>query len=133
MLISLNTLPQPDQDWERGVHIFLTILSRLFLSCLKNLKKMCMYIYTYQFSSVAQSCLTPCDPMNCSTSGFLSITSSQNLLKLMSIELVMPSNQLILCRLLLLPPSIFPSIRVFSNESVLLIRWPKYWEFQFQH
>ena len=61
----------------------------------------------------------------------LSITNSQSLLKLMSIELVMPSNHLILCRPLLLPPSIFPSIRVFSNESVLHIRWPKYWSFSF--
>ena len=60
---------------------------------------------------------------------FLSITNSQSLLKLMSIESVMPSNHLILCRPLLLPPSIFPSIRVFSNESVLRIRWPKYWSF----
>ena len=61
----------------------------------------------------------------------LSITNFQNLLKLMSIELVMPSNHLILCHPLLLPPSIFPSIRVFSNESVLHIRWPKYWSFSF--
>ena len=61
----------------------------------------------------------------------MSITNSQSLLKLMSIELVMPSNHLILCRPLLLPPSIFPSIRVFSNESVLRIRWPKYWSFSF--
>ena len=61
----------------------------------------------------------------------LSITNSQSLLKLMSIESVMPSNHLILCRPLLLPPSIFPSIRVFSNESVLHIRWPKYWSFSF--
>ena len=61
----------------------------------------------------------------------LSITISWSLLKLMSIESVMPSNHLILCRLLLLPPSIFPSIRVFSNESVLRIRWPKYWSFSF--
>ena len=59
----------------------------------------------------------------------LSITNSQSLHKLMSIKLVMPSNDLILYRPLLLPPSIFPSIRVFSNESVLLIRWPKYWSF----
>ena len=65
----------------------------------------------------------------CQTS--LSITNSQNLLKLMSIESVMPSNHLLLCRALLLPPSIFPSIRVFSNESVLHIRWPKYWSFSF--
>ena len=55
----------------------------------------------------------------------------QNLLKLMSIELVMPSNHLILCHPLLLPPSIFPSIRVFSNELALCIRWPKYWSFSF--
>ena len=59
----------------------------------------------------------------------LSITNSQSLLKLMSIESVMPSNHLIFCRPLLLPPSIFPSIRVFPNESVLHIRWPKYWSF----
>ena len=61
----------------------------------------------------------------------LSITNSQSLLKFMSIELVMPSNHLILCCPLLLLPSIFPSIRVFSNESVLCIRWPKYWNFSF--
>ena len=61
----------------------------------------------------------------------LSINNSQSLLRLMSIELVMPSNHLILCHLLLLPPSIFPSIWVFSNESVLHIRWPKYWSFSF--
>ena len=61
----------------------------------------------------------------------LSITNSQSLLKLTSIESVMPSNHLILCRPLLLLPSIFPSIRVFSNESVLHIRWPRYWSFSF--
>ena len=61
----------------------------------------------------------------------LSITNSWSLLKLMSIELVMPSNHFVLCRLLLLLPSIFPSIRVFSNELVLSIRWPKYWSFSF--
>ena len=61
----------------------------------------------------------------------LSITNSWSLLKLMSIELVMPSNHLILCRPLLLPPSNFPSIRVFSSESVLCMRWPKYWSFSF--
>ena len=61
----------------------------------------------------------------------LSITNSRNLLKLMSIEPVMPSNHLILCRPLLLLPSVIPSIRVFSSESVLHIRWPKYWSFSF--
>ena len=62
---------------------------------------------------------------------FLSFTISWSFLKLRSIESVMPSNHLILCCSLLLPPSIFPSIRVFSNESVLRIRWPKYWNFSF--
>ena len=61
----------------------------------------------------------------------LSITNSQRLLKHMSIEPLMPSNHLILCHPLLLPPSIFPGLRVFSNESVLRIRWPKYWSFSF--
>ena len=65
------------------------------------------------------------------TQASLSITNSWSLPKLMSIELVMPSNHLILCRPLLLLPSIFPSIRVFSNESALHIRWPKYWGFSF--
>ena len=79
-------------------------------------------------SSVAQSCPSLCDPMDCSTPGF-PITNSQGLLKLMSIELVMPSNHLILCRPLLFLPSVIPSIRVFPSESVLHIRWPKYWSF----
>jgi len=69
--------------------------------------------------------------MDCSTPGFPVHHHSWSLLKLMSIELVMPSNHLILCHPLLLPPSIFPSIRVFSNETVLCIRWPKYWSFSF--
>ena len=78
-----------------------------------------------------QSCLTLCDHMDCSTPGFLSITNSQSLLKVMPIELVMPSNHLILCCPLLLLPSIFPRIRVFSNESALPIRWPEYWTLTF--
>ena len=82
-------------------------------------------------SSVAQSCPTLCNPTACSTPASLSFTISQSLLKLMSIESVMPSNHLILCHPLLLLPSIFPSIRVFSNELVLCIRWPKYWNFSF--
>ena len=84
-----------------------------------------------QFNSVAQSCPTLCDPMNRSTPGLLSITNSRSLLKLMSIESVMPSSHLILCHPLLLLPPIPPSIRVFSNESTLHIRWPKYWSFSF--
>ena len=83
------------------------------------------YEVMYQFSSAAEPCPTLCDPMDCSTQASLSITNFRSLLRLMSIESVMPSNHLILCRPLL-PPSISPSIRVFSNESVLLIRWPKY-------
>ena len=69
--------------------------------------------------------------MDCSPIGSLSVTNSQSLLKLMSIELVIPSNHLILCRPFLLLPSIFPSIGVFSNELALHIKWPKYWSFSF--
>ena len=83
-------------------------------------------IHSVQFSSVTQLCPTLCNPMGCSTVGLLSITKSWSLLKLMSIESVMPSNHLILCCPLLLP-SVFARIKVFSNESVLCIRWPKYW------
>ena len=81
--------------------------------------------------SVTESCLTLCDPMDCSTPGLSVPHCLLEFSKFMSIELVMPSNHLILCHPLLLLPSIFPSIRVFSNESVLLIRWPKYWSFSF--
>ena len=88
------------------------------------------------FSSVTQSCPTLCDPMNHSTPGlpihyeFPESTQTIEWTQ-MPIELVMPSNHLILCHPLLLLPSIFPSIRVFSNESALRIRWPKYWRFSF--
>ena len=86
----------------------------------------------YQFSSVAQSCLTHCDLMTAAHQASLSITNSQSLPKLMSIESVMLSNHLILCHPLLLLPSIFPRIRVFPNKkSALHIRWPKYWRFSF--
>ena len=84
-----------------------------------------MFLTSVQFSSVAQLGLTLCDPMDCSTPG-LPVHH-----QLMSIESVMPSNHLILCCPLLSLPSIFPSIRVFSNESVLHMRWPKYWCFSF--
>ena len=85
----------------------------------------------FSISSVNQSCLTLCNPMDCICQTSLSITNSWSLLKLMSTESVMPFNQLILCHSLFLLSSIFPSIRVFSNESVLHIRWPKYWSFSF--
>ena len=84
--------------------------------------------YSVKFRSVAQSCLTLCDPGTAACQASLSFTISQSSLKLMSIELVIPSNHLLLCRPLLLS-SVFPSIRVFSNESALHIRWPKYWSF----
>ena len=85
----------------------------------------------HSVSSVAQSCLILCDPRTAACLASLFITNFQSLLKLMSIESVMPSNHLILCHPLLLLPSIFPSLRVFSDESVLHIRWPKYWSFSF--
>ena len=77
----------------------------------------CVWLFATPWTAARQACL--------------SITNSQSLLKLMSIESVMPSSHLILCRPLFLLPSIFPSIRVFSSESVLCIRWPKYWSFSF--
>ena len=84
-----------------------------------------------QFSSVARSCPTLCDPADCSTPGFPIHHQHRSLLKLLSTESVMPSNHFILCGPLLLLPSAFPNIRVFSNESALCIRWPKYWSFSF--
>ena len=88
-------------------------------------------MFSVQFISVTLLCLTLCDPTDCSMPDFLSITNSHSFLKFMSIELVMPSSHLILCHLLLLLPSIFPSIRVFSYKTVLHIRWPKSWRFSF--
>ena len=87
--------------------------------------------HSVQFSSVTQSCPTLCDPMNRSTPGLPVHHQSRSSLKLAPIESVMPSSHLILCRPLLLLPPIPPSIRVFSSESTLHIRWPKYWSFSF--
>ena len=87
-----------------------------------------LYIVTLLHSVMSNS-LWP--PWTAACQASLSITNSQSLLKLMSIELVIPSNHLILCHTLLLLPSIFPNIRVFSNQSVFLIKWPKYWNFSF--
>ena len=81
--------------------------------------------------SVAQSCPNLCDPMNHTHQASLSITNSQSSLRLTFIESVMPSSHLILCHPLLLLPPIPPSIRVFSKESTLRMRWPKYWSFNF--
>ena len=96
----------------------------------------CIQIYVYQFnsgqfSSVGLSVWLFVTPWTAARQASLSIINSWSLLKLMSIELIMPSSHLILCCALLLPPSIFPSIRVFANESVLHIRWPNYWSFSF--
>ena len=87
------------------------------------------YILSVQFSRSVMSDFAT--PWTAARQASLSITNSRSLIKLMSIEPVMPSNHLILCRPLLLLPSIFPSIRVFSSESVLHVRWPKYWSFSF--
>ena len=82
-------------------------------------------------SSVAQSCLTLCDPIDCSMPGFPVLHHFPELAQAHSIELLMPANDLMLCHPLLLLPSIFPSMRAFFSESVLCIRWPKYWSFSF--
>ena len=84
-----------------------------------------------QFSSVTQSSMTLCNPMNSARQASLSTTNTRSSPKLMSIKLVMPSSHLILCHPLLLLPPIPPSIKVFSNEPTLHIRWPKYWSFSF--
>ena len=87
------------------------------------------YYLSVQFSCSVMS--DSASPWTAARQVSLSITNSQSLFKLMSIELMMPSNHLILYHPLLFPPSIFPSITVFSNESILRIRWPKYWNFSF--
>ena len=94
------------------------------------------FIITYNTAShsgVVQSlsCVRLCNPMDCTCQSLLSFTVSQSLLKFVSIESMMPSNCLILCHPLLLLPSIFPSITVFSSELALHLRWPKYWSFSF--
>ena len=96
------------------------------------MKQRSLLFFHPQFSSVAQSCLTLCDPLDCSMPGFpvpyqLTPRACSN----SSIESVISSNHPILCRPLLLLPSMFPSIRVFSNESALHTRWPKFWSFSF--
>jgi len=91
----------------------------------------CIQFSSVQFSSVAQSCLTFATPWIAACQASLSITNSRSSLKFTSIESVMPSSHLILCHPLLFLPPIPPSIRVFSNESTLCMRWPKYWSFSF--
>ena len=100
---------------------------------LNQSEKRVLYTIPHQFSSVQllSHVVLFATPWTAARQASLSITNSRSLLKLMSIEPVMPSNHLTLCRPLLLPPSIFPSNRVFSNESVQHIRWPKYWSVSF--
>ena len=93
-------------------------------------KKQLLIISFSSVQSLSRVCLFA-TPWTAARQASLSITNSRSLLKLRSTESVMPSNHLILCHSLLLLPSIFPSIRVFSNESALHIRWPKYWSFSF--
>ena len=113
-----------------GMAIELSVLQRGHLLCL-------MWSITWLEShplfccSVAKSCLALWDPMDCSMPGFPVLHYLPELLKL--IEPMMLSNHLILCRPILLLPSVFPSIRVFSKESALRIRWPKYWSFSINH
>ena len=99
------------------------MLARLFYCCFQIIT-----LISVQLLSHVRLFVTPWTEARQAS---LSITNSQSLLKLMSTELVMPPKHLILCHSLLLPPSIFPSIRVFSNESILCIRWSKYWSFSF--
>ena len=94
----------------------------IFIICVLSFKVVVQWLSRVQLFAT---------PWTAALQAFLSFTNSQSLLKLTSIESVMPSNHLILCRPLLLLPSVFASIRVFSNESVLRIKWPKYWSFSF--
>ena len=103
----------------------------IYFSGSSVISSICSLFTSVEFSSVTQLCPTLCDPTTAACQASLSITNSQSLPKLMSTELVMPSNHLILCPPLLLLPSIFSSIRVFSNESALHFRRPKYWSFSF--
>ena len=114
------------------------MIEQIFFKVLKSILKLFMWklllmsvLPTVQFISVTQLCLTLCDPMNSSTPGLPVHHQHPASLKLRSIESVMPSSHLILCHPFLLLPLIPPSIRVFSNESTLHMRWPKYWSFSF--
>ena len=125
------TTAQPEKSHDKSFPCTFLFLCLLYNHLVGTATTIIPVLLKLQFSSVAQSCLTLCDPMNCSTPGLPSITNSWSSLKLMSIESVMPSSHLMFCRPLLLLPPIPPSIRVFSNESALRMRWPKYWSFSF--
>ena len=119
------TLKSIKYNWLKNIKIFAVFSINLLC------KRTFPLLINVQYISVTQSCLTLCDPMDYSTPNLPIHHQLPEFTKLMSIESLMPSNQLILCHLFLFLPSIIPSIRVFSNESVLHIRWPKYWSFSF--
>ena len=121
-------------NWNHTASFF---LSGLFIleqgpRASSTLLQMAGFHSSLRLSSVSQLCPTLCNPMDCSTPGCPVHHHLRSFPKLMSIKSVMPSNHLILCHPLLLLPSIFPNIRVFSNESALCIRWPNYWSFNFR-
>ena len=121
----MEEITKEQTDGERNIYLdYICIHVYIYMTQL--------YIYMYQFSSVAQWCPTLCDPMDCSTPG-LPVYHQLPEFTQTHVHWVGDaiSNHLILCYPLLLLPSIFPSIRVFSNESALCIRWPKYWSFSF--
>ena len=120
-------LPTKRQSRRTCAHLLLQGVQNYYL-LLNNQQQKNVQFGSFKSLSHVQLYVTP---WTAACQASLSITSSQSLLKLMSIESLMPSNHLILCRPLLLPPSIFPNIRVFSNELVLCIRWPKDWSFSF--
>ena len=119
------TLKSIKYNWLKNIKIFAVFSINLLC------KRTFPLLINVQYISVTQSCLTLCDPMDYSTPNLPIHHQLPEFTKLMSIESLMPSNQLILCHLFLFLPSIIPSIRVFSNESVLRIRWLKYWSFSF--
>ena len=124
LFIKINFILLYISLFKEKLHFYLT---RPKLKLHNFLKLTSCSLHLRKHSSVQSlSRLTFCDPWTAACQASLSITNCQSLLKLMSVQLVIPSNHLILCRSLLLLPSIFPSIGVFSNESVLHIRWPKY-------
>ena len=132
-------LQEREDGWKQlDIDVFQTqwcqLHETLFLPALLQLtqeRTLTSVLHAYLWLISVQLCPTLCDPWTAAHEASLFITNSWNLLKLMSIESVMPSNHLILCRPLLLPPLIFPSIRVFSNESALHMRWLKFWSFSF--
>ena len=116
------------------MQLLLSMCSQIhLLNCtFRQQRFLLIYWFSWLLSVQLHSCVRLfVTPWTAAWQASMSITNSQSWLKLMSIELVMPSNYLILCCPLILPPSAFPSIRVFSNNSVLCIRWPKYWSFSF--